>query len=215
MIGYLLSRPRIRDWIINRAMRTPDDPIYAGDNSGRVYMARYWLFNPLTKKDNGEWVRKYPLLPFSIRVHNILLPDADRHLHDHPFNARTWIMRGGYEELRAEEVDGYRSFFDEANVVGEMDIRDQYDNEQYIGVLYARPPGSTTTLAHEQFHKITRLYDPVNGAWTCFAFGDYVGPWGFLVDGVKMLHREYIAKFKQQPFAPAKADNALHGDAGM
>jgi hypothetical protein len=200
MIGYLLSRPRIRDWIINRAMRTPDDPIYAGDNSGRVYMARYWLFNPLTKKDDGEWVRKYPLLPFSIRVHNILLPDADRHLHDHPFNARTWIMIGGYDELRAEERD---FFYDSQKYHMDqiVDIRDYYDNDQYVGVQYERHEGDTTTLSFERYHKITRIHhhdNPVGpGAWTFFCFGGYKGAWGFLVNEVKMLHREYIEKFKR------------------
>lgn len=199
MIGYILSRPTIRDWIIKQAMKTPDDPIVAGDGSGRIYMKRYWLFNPLTKKDNGEWVRKYNWLPFSIRVHNILLPDPDRHLHDHPFNARTWIMIGGYQELRAEQVDHFGLWEENhhlnPNFLGEVDIRDYYDNE-HIGCLYARREGSTTKLTHGRFHKVDAIYPHDNhngpGAWTFFVFGDYIGPWGFLVNDAKMEHRQYI-----------------------
>jgi hypothetical protein len=203
MIGYLLTRPAIRNWIIKRAMRTPDDPIYAADGSGEIYMNRYWLFNPLTKKSDGEWVRKHRMIPFSIRVHNIRLPDDDRHLHDHPFNARTWIMVGGYEELRAEYIDYYGETGRHRNpaFLGERYIGGNYEDD-LVGVEYARHEGSSTTLTFEHYHKITRIYEHDNpigpGAWTLFCFGDYVGPWGFLVDGAKMVHREYIDKFKQK-----------------
>lgn len=204
MIGYLLTRPAIRNWIIKRAMQTPDDPILAADGSGAVYMARYWLFNPLTKKDNGEWVRKHRMIPFSIRVHNIRLPDDDRHLHDHPFNARTWIMIGGYEEVRAEQIDHFGLWEKnyDPNYLGEVEIRDHYDEDQYIGCVYSRHAGASTKLTFEQYHKITRIYEHNDGwgpgAWTFFCFGDYLGPWGFLVNGAKMVHREYIEKFKSK-----------------
>lgn len=37
---------------------------------------------------------------FSIKVHNIRMPDADRALHDHPWAFGTLILKGGYlEEL--------------------------------------------------------------------------------------------------------------------
>lgn len=198
MIGWLVSRPRVRAWIIKQAMKTPGEDIIAGDGSGRIYMKRYWLFNPLVKnRVTGEWKRKYRMVPFHIRVHNILLPDADRHLHDHPFNARTWIMSGGYEELRAEQADHIFENYANPSVVGEVEIRDHYDND-YIGVLYARHPGSTTTLGHGQYHKITRLYDAQEGAWTVFAFGDWRGDWGFLVDGAKVLRAEYEQRFQKK-----------------
>ena len=205
MIGWLVTRPRIRDWIISTAMKTPDDPIYAADGSGRVYMNRYWLFNPLTKKDNGDWKRKWPI-PFSIRVHNIVLPDDDRHLHDHPFNARTWIMVGGYDEVRAEESSDFYGHRPAEYPDRYVDIRDYYDNDRYVGVMYERREGDSTALTFERYHKITRIHHhdhPVGaGAWTLFAFGDYLGAWGFLVNEVKVAHKEYIEKFKRPAMEP-------------
>lgn len=54
---------------------------------GQVYMRRWYLIQT-------PW--------FGIRVHNILLPDQDRALHDHPWNFTSVILKGGYEEFVVE-----------------------------------------------------------------------------------------------------------------
>lgn len=95
LIAKLLARPAVADWIIKRAMRTPDEHLPG-------YMHRYWLFN---RYDRETREPKYPRIPFSIRVHHILREDHGRDEHDHPWNARTVILRGGYIEQR-----GRRSF---------------------------------------------------------------------------------------------------------
>jgi hypothetical protein len=41
---------------------------------------------------------------FSLKVHNIRMPDADRALHDHPWAFGTFILKGGY----LEELPVYR-----------------------------------------------------------------------------------------------------------
>lgn len=61
------------------------------------YMSRYWLFNPYHGEDD---VRRWWFLPFSVRLHHIHRADNDRHDHDHPWNARTIILRGWYREER-------------------------------------------------------------------------------------------------------------------
>lgn len=64
------------------------------------YMNRNWVFNPydpVTRKT------RYPI-PFSARVHHILRKDLGRHPHDHPWNARTIILRGWYREVRDGKV---------------------------------------------------------------------------------------------------------------
>lgn len=96
--AYLASRPAICNWLIRRAKRRPYSNILGPD--GSVYMERYWLFNPFPSP-GGPDKRHFP---FSIQLHRIMVPDQDRHQHDHPWNFRTLIMRGSYVEERGDEV---------------------------------------------------------------------------------------------------------------
>jgi hypothetical protein len=120
LIAKLLARPAVTDWLIERAKRTPYSHI---EKDGDVYMERYWLFNPYPADSSG----KGKLMP-SIRLHKIMRPDQDRHLHDHPWNARTFILRGWYWEERAGEF---------------------WDIE--------RNAGDTAALRFGEFHAITRV----------------------------------------------------------
>lgn len=102
-VAWLLSRPAVVDWLIRRAQRTPYVHIASADGS-TVYMYRYWLFNPYPVNSMGR--RPWYRFPISIRLHRIMCPDRDRHLHDHPWNARTFILRGYYIEHR-RNVDAH------------------------------------------------------------------------------------------------------------
>lgn len=87
------------------------------DNGLDVYMRRYWLFNPYKDSLNRDVPDYRPRWP-SIRLHYILRGDADRHLHDHPWCARTIILRGGYVEERYQ-----RDFYDrEAGYTGPLQV---------------------------------------------------------------------------------------------
>lgn len=82
--SWLVSHPRLVDWIIRRAKRKP----YVHLTN---YMGRWWLIQPSR------------LLPFSIRVHHILRADLDRTPHNHSWAFRTIVLRGWYiEELLIE-----------------------------------------------------------------------------------------------------------------
>jgi len=100
MLWPLLARicaiPSVADWLIARAQRTPYSPIMSPDGQ-TLYMGRWWLFNPYPGA--GDERKRWAWLP-SVRVHHICVEDQDRHLHDHPWNARTIILRGGYDEER-------------------------------------------------------------------------------------------------------------------
>lgn len=102
ILAVLLSIPCIRNRIITYALRRPYFHI-KGEGTDEIYMLRYWVFNPYSKI-NGEWGQTgtTPWLP-SIRLHFIKRPDSDRHLHDHPWNARTFILSGGYVEEREDD----------------------------------------------------------------------------------------------------------------
>ena len=88
VIAYIVSRPIVYIWLVDRAMRTPYLHLEG-------YMKRWWLFNAYTA-DHYRW---WSWLP-SIRIHHILRADLDWHHHDHPWNARTIIFQGAYAEER-------------------------------------------------------------------------------------------------------------------
>lgn len=203
MINYLIGRivtiPAVRDRLYRIAMADPDSTIFSPDGKV-VYMERGWLFNPVR---NGR--RKYPWIPLSLRVHHIRQPDLDRHLHDHPWAARTWIMQGGYDELRREEMiydcmhgpryDLLQDAHKGADSVGHPLPGIAYDADwDHVGVLYKRRAGDTSELGVDQYHKIVSLQP--GGAVTLFAFGTWRADWGFIVEGSKVPRREYEARYK-------------------
>ncbi len=161
--AFIAARPTLVDWIVRRAQRTPYYPIKSQDGQD-VYMGRWWLFNPYGKDDQGEIVpARWSWLP-SIRIHHIMRPDNDRHHHDHPWNARTIVLRGWYLEERQEE--------------GQLE-------------LYARMPGYTGRLMFGQYHRIADVSP--GGVWTLFITGRKRGTWGFDVGGRKVPWSEYLA----------------------
>lgn len=169
LIAFLLSRPMIANWLIERARKTPYTHITGPD--GSIYMERYWLFNSYQQGPDKQERSKYPWFPWNIRLHWIRREDQEPHMHDHPWNARTIILRGGYVEER-EDVAALAS--------GES------GDKRY---LIRRPAGSTAKIGYGVYHRITHITP--GGAWTFFISGPYQGPWGFLVDGVKIKWRIY------------------------
>ena len=91
-LARLMSRPRIRDAIIN-------------------YAKQYPYFHLPLVGDVGSYMERYHILPevwwspIAIRLHVIRSPDTDRALHNHPFSFRTFIINGGYWERRDEPVE--------------------------------------------------------------------------------------------------------------
>lgn len=97
LVARIITKPFIANWIIDNAMETPYYPILSADGK-ELYMGRWWFFNPYGKDANGcETPAKWKWLP-SVRVHLIMRDDEDRDLHDHPWNARTIVLKGGYTE---------------------------------------------------------------------------------------------------------------------
>lgn len=168
-LARFLARPAVADWLIQRAMHTPY--YHLTDEHGSVYMERYWLFNPYQRHSGGAGRRWGDWMP-SIRIHGIMREDRDPHLHDHPWNARTFILRGWYAEQRLERP--YRATGDFEKVL----------------VRHIRCAGDTARLNFGEYHNITHVGD--GGAWTLFVTWKKRGTWGFLVDGRKVPWREYL-----------------------
>lgn len=146
LIAWVVSRRPVAKWIVRRAQRTPYADIYGKD--GSLYMERWWLFNPYFPTPG---LRQFAWCPISVRVHHIARPDADRHLHDHPWNARTIILHGWYVEER-----------------------------EPAATMIRRSQGDTARLRFGEFHSI-RAVDPYRGAYTLFITGRKRGVWGFKV----------------------------------
>ncbi|WP_416146096.1 hypothetical protein [Pseudomonas aeruginosa] len=171
-LARLLTKPRIADALIRFAKRTPYLHLRSPD--GSVYMERYWVFNPYDRVTNvPRWA---PLIPFSIRVHHIRREDLDRHLHDHPWNARTIILKGWYIEKRHSERD--------------WELFELVDGWRGGSELKWRRAGDTTALKTGQYHSICEVSD--GGVYTLFISWKWRETWGFLVDGVKVPWREYL-----------------------
>jgi hypothetical protein len=90
--AFVVSRPRLVNWLIGYAMRKPYFHLPG-------YMGRWWLM-PNWTLSKDEYGNRFPKtwMPFSIRIHHIKRPDDGRDLHDHPFDYRTIILKGWYDE---------------------------------------------------------------------------------------------------------------------
>ena len=159
------------NWLIRRAQRRPYTHILSPDGKD-VYMWRGWLFNPYEAqyRKPGLW-RKLP----SVRLHHIMQPDQDRHCHDHPWDARTIILRGWYAEARLKFYPG--------ETPGE--------------ILRVNVAGDTATLKRGEFHRIERVSP--GGVWTLFITWKYQGSWGFYTEHGKVHHRVYLDARTNKP----------------
>ncbi len=168
VLAKLLAKPVVVDYLIKRSRRTPYTPIMSADGK-EMYMERNWLFNPYDTQEQrderaGKGLKPKWRFPISIRLHCIRTPDLDRHLHDHPWNARTIILRGAYVDSR-------------------------YDRDRYLSA-----GDTSTLRFGKDFHRITHILPAPGdeGVWTLFITGKFRGMWGFDRDGVKIPFKQYL-----------------------
>lgn len=181
IIARIVTIPFVTDWLIQRAQRTPYSPILSQDGK-EVYMGRWWLFNPYGKDAAGNVLPAVRAWLPSIRIHHIMRPDTDRHLHDHPWNARTIVLRNWYEEERPFDWHWKPRGVTDVRFVGFDEVRD----------VFRRARGYTGRLLFGQYHRISAV--PPEGVWTLFMTWGYDDQWGFMVGDEKVSHREYLAK---------------------
>lgn len=183
----VLSSERVTDWLIKRATKTPYHHLASADGE-ELYMARYWLLNPYDRETHKV---KYSWLPWSIRLHFIYQPDKDHHMHDHPWDARTVILRGGYRE----QVPGDDALRDQvlANLQNDPGLDAKMFTQAKtvsFSEYHERLSGYTGVLKHGQVHRIDKIHEGC--AVTLFITGKYKGPWGFLVAGKMVPWRKYL-----------------------
>jgi hypothetical protein len=116
---------------------------------------------------------------------HIMRHDEDRDLHDHPWNARTVILRGSYTEERLEPA----GIADIAKP-GPLTLMWVEELDDLFKVsMKTRNPGDTARLNHGEYHRIDQI--STGGVYTLFITSKWRGDWGFLVNGVKVPWRTY------------------------
>ena len=188
-IAWIVTIPAVTDWLIARASRTPYKHITNRDGSS-IYMGRWWLLNPYPNDGDKEgwtkWERSWRRHLPSVRVHHIRRPDADGPCHDHPWNARTIVLRGWYVEERPHHLV--------PNGVSWFPV---WTHDDRLRAGFHRARGYTGRLLFGEYHRIRGVSS--DGVWTLFITWKKRGTWGFLVDGVKVPWRKYLGLDAKEP----------------
>lgn len=126
---------------------------------GELYMRRHYIAGVPT------WDHAYdkPLVPrcerpgWSLFLHSFHLPDAERELHNHPWDQSvSLILNGGYTEHRRTEAKGPLG---------------------YDVLTRKLKSGDVNAINRDTFHRVVELGSDV--VWTVFVTGRRIGDWGF------------------------------------
>lgn len=152
LLAWAVSRPGVAEWIAQRIV-FKEPHIIPG------YTRYWWLFNaPLYV---GERPRKYPWLPFSIRLVHTMCEDRSEHMHDHAWEYRDIVLLGSYTEVLEDGL-----------------------------LLRERKRGDMGRMRFGQYHKVTEV-DPRIGAVRLQFIGPKLSTWGYRVEGKFVPWRTY------------------------
>lgn len=169
-LGYILSRALP----VIKAIAPPH--VHLFDLDGNMYMGRWSVVDEFyrvngrdtTKRTTASKVLEKLTGYTSIRLHWIRRADHDRDMHNHPFNYRTFVLKGRY----AEEYD-------------EPGIHDS----RLCGYRWLHR-GQSGTGDADKFHRIA--FVPPEGVWTLFCMTRNTNKWGFNHDGAFVLSTRYF-----------------------
>lgn len=121
-----------------------DDVFTIPTNDGRPYLRRYTLIK-------NKW--------FRVHVHEIMLSDEDRELHDHPWDFTSVLLSGGYNEERPITFSAALA-------------------QHWETIKLYWPRFSVVRHRAEDFHRIELPAGKT--VWTLFIAGKNRRRWGFL-----------------------------------
>ena len=148
--------PAAIDALIEHAQRDPYFDLYQRTDPNAPYMRRWWLTRPKHHGGTSE---------HSARIHQILSSDAERHMHDHPADSTSIILRGG---------------------VWEVVPTDQHQPAALDPVcrrVIWRGPGAVVHRRAEDRHQL--LLPAGSTCWSLFLMGEKRRRWGFHVPGAQ------------------------------
>lgn len=141
--------------------------------------------------DNELYLRRWFITPRSwkkrVFLHCILRPDEDRHLHDHPWNFATLVLKGGYDETFYMPEDALESWgrhpLDLTKLPMTVDNFPKHSGGQNLGELFMQAryirrvrPGCILVNKAEHTHAVK----PYNGiVWTLLLVDQAKRVWGF------------------------------------
>lgn len=108
-------------------------------------------------------------------------------LHNHPWNARTIILRGFYTEKRLVKGDVREEALIDLRQSG---LHEEVVQAARVTETITRQAGDTAALRFGEYHRISEVSE--DGVYTLFISGKWRGVWGFLVDGVKVPWKKYL-----------------------
>lgn len=126
-----------------------------------------FLVKEIVSKAGELHFRRWRLLSlpwFRVYIHKICRSDEDKHLHTHPWNFSSFILKGGYSQ----------EYWDHP-----LDNRTSYMQVNRFDVV---------RMNRHEGHKITLNHTPT---WSLvFAYGPY-GHWGYLTEKGYIDHKLY------------------------
>lgn len=166
--------------------------VHLFDLDGSMYMGRWSVVDEFVRvngRDTTERTLASRMLEkltgyTAIRLHWIRRADHDRDMHNHPFNYRTFILKGYY----AEEYD-------------EPGIHDS----RLRGYRWVHQ-GQSATGAADKFHRIDLV--PPEGVWTLFCMTRNTNSWGFHHEGTFIKSARY---FRMRGYGKAHRSNGKVG----
>lgn len=160
-------------------------------DDGKPYLERWYLcgeagglkYFPDGQQKMRWWQHAFTWLP-CVYVHRFVASDDDEELHNHPWEATSLILAGGYVE---ERLDRSEVVLDLARAFG-LD-----GGKDVLKIARAFKPWSVNRIYANTFHKVSLIEDD---CWTLLACGKKVGTWGFLdVAKDEFVHwREHVAR---------------------
>jgi len=160
VLGHLASLFAAR--LIERARLTPYTHLFHSD--GSFYMERFWLFQT-------RWL--------SCRLHHICSHDWDPHLHDHPWDFVSVVLKGAYVERRPHSP--IKPVFVTHDFEGRREMVEPY-------TTVARKRGSICYRRATDRHRISYV---APGTWTLFFLRPRIQWWGFYTPAGKIHYRNY------------------------
>jgi hypothetical protein len=146
-----------------------------------------FLIKEIRSKEGELHFRRWRLLStpwFSIYIHGIYKEDEDLHLHDHPWNYLSIILRGYFSEKTLD--------YDVITDAKSKEWKSRRIEEKVVG------PSSFIKRKAETFHKIQKLHS--KSVYTLFFVGKKFREWGYDVNGQWIDHVTYRKMKNEKQF---------------
>lgn len=134
---------------------------------------KLFLTKEIISKDGVLHFRRWRILStkyLSIYIHEIFKADEDVHMHDHPWNYKSYVLSGIF-------------------------LEESFDTSQKYSKFRVLEKHHSVERTASVFHTIKNIF--TDKVVTLFVTGKKYKDWGYLVDGKWIQHEEY-RKMKHQ-----------------